>query len=247
MSQIAQLSEAEIEDHFHVKGVLPVAFMLAGFARDHEQFSVQFGEGAEMFLTTPLAVNPEKGLLIFDCSGSVESNQRFLQSSRNVFVGRPGGVHVQFTTGAAREVAYEGGKAFAVALPKLLVRLQRRDYFRIETPQVRPLQFFGRLPGGGLLNLPAHDISVAGIGVRSGAPPDGLVPGLVLETCHFSLPADEHDLMFSATVRHVTEQQGRTGMVQWRIGLQFNGLPVLAESRIQRYITHVERERHELS
>lgn len=247
MSQIAQLSEAEIEAHFHVKGALPVAFMLAEFARDHEQFSVQFGGGAEMFLTTPLAVNSDKGLLIFDCSGSVESNQRFLQSQRNVFIGRPGGIHVQFTTGAAREISYEGGKAFAVALPKLLVRLQRRDYFRIETPQVKPLQFFGRLPGGGLLNLPAHDISVAGIGIKSGASPDGLGPGLVLEKCHFSLPADEHDLLFSATVRHVTELEGRTGLRQWRIGMQFNDLKVTAESRIQRYITHVERERHELS
>ena len=32
MSQIAQLSEAEIEERFHIAGARPVAFMLAGFA-----------------------------------------------------------------------------------------------------------------------------------------------------------------------------------------------------------------------
>ena len=55
--------------------------------------------------------------------------------------------------------------AFAVPLPKFIVRLQRRDAFRIETPRIRPLEFFGRLPDGRLLKLPAHDISVAGIGL----------------------------------------------------------------------------------
>ena len=52
MSQIAQLSEAEIEERFHITGTRPVAFMLAGFAKDNEQFSVMFQAGQEMYLTT---------------------------------------------------------------------------------------------------------------------------------------------------------------------------------------------------
>jgi hypothetical protein len=69
-----------------------------------------------------------------------------LASEKNVFVGRPGGIRVQFTTGAVSELIYAGSKAFAVALPKFVVRLQRRDFFRIATPRAKPLQFFGRLP-----------------------------------------------------------------------------------------------------
>lgn len=246
MSQIAQLSETEIEARFHVSGARPVAFMLAGFVRDGDQFTLLFRAGEEMMLTRLLAVQPEKGLLVFDCSGSAEINRQLLQSERNVFAGRPGGIHVQFTTGRAAELIFGGSKAFAVALPKYLVRLQRRDFFRIETPRGRPLQFFGRLADGGLLNLPAHDISVAGLAVTAVAPPEGLVPGTRLENCRFSLPEDEHDLFFSATIRHVTAREGRTGLQQWRIGLQFNDLPAAEENRIQRYIARVERERHEL-
>ncbi len=247
MSQIAQLSEAEIEDRFHVTGSRPVAFMLAGFARDADAFSVQFEGAGGSFLTTLLAAMPEKNLLIVDCSGSEEANRNFLRSERNVFVGRPGGIHVQFVTGKAWEVVHGGSRAFAVRLPSKVLRLQRRDSFRIDTPRVRPLQFCGRLPGGGLLMLPAHDISVAGIGVAAQDLPDGLASGLVLERCHFSLPQDEHDLQFSATLRHMTEQEGRAGNRQWRLGLQFGDLPRAAEARIQRYITHLERERHELA
>lgn len=246
MSQIAQLSEAEIEERFHVSGTLPVAFLLVGFARTYDQFSVSFGGAGEMMLTTVLDAQPAGDRLIFDCSGSADINERFLRSSRNVFSGRPGGIHVQFITGHASEINYGGSKAFAVPLPKYIVRMQRRDTFRIETPLGRPLQFFGRMTDGGLLNVPVHDISVAGLGVTASALPDGLSSGDRLENCHFSLPDDERELFFGATIRHVTPQVGRIGQQQWRIGLHFEDMPGIEENRIQRYIARVERERHEL-
>lgn len=245
MSQIAQLSEAEIEDRFHIVGLRPIAFLLAGFAKEGERFSVQFGD--DVFLTTLLAASPEKNHLIIDCSGSPEINWRFLASKRNVFIGRPGGIHVQFSTGPAVEMLFGGAQAFVVALPKYVVRLQRREFFRIETPRVRPLSFYGRLPGGALLNLPAHDISVAGIGLAGANLPDGLSLGLALPNSHFSLPEDDKDFFFSAKVRHLTEQPSRAGIRQWRIGLQFDDLAPASQNRIQRYIDRLERERHELS
>jgi c-di-GMP-binding flagellar brake protein YcgR len=245
MSQIAQLSEAEIEERFHVTGTLPVSFLLVGYARTKDQFTVSFG-GDEMMLTTLLDAQPAGDRLIFDCSGSADINRRFLESGRNVFAGRPAGIHVQFTSGQALEVDFEGSKAFAVPLPKHVVRLQRRDTFRIETPRGKPLQFFGRLTSGKLLNFPAHDISVAGIGTTALSLPDGLSPGDRLENCHFALPDDEHELFFSASIRHVTPQVGRLGLQQWRIGLHFEDMPLVEENRIQRYIAKVERERHEL-
>jgi len=247
MSQIAQLSEAEIEARFHVSGTRPVAFMLAGFAKESEQFSVMFQAGQEMFLTTLLAVMPEKGLFIFDCSGSAETNHKLLASERNVFVGRPDGIRVQFATGRVTALIYAGSQAFSVALPNYIVRLQRREFFRIATPRAKPLQFFGRLPEGALLKQPAHDISVAGIGLTAAMLPDGLVAGQLLENCRVSLPEDERDLSFSATVSHLSELEARSGIRQWRVGLQFNKLPTADENCIQRYIARLERERHELA
>jgi len=244
MSQIAQLSEAEIEDRFHIVGARPIAFLLAGFAREGDQFSVQFGD--DLFLTTVLAALPEKGRLIIDCSGSPEINRRFLASQRNAFIGRPGGIHVQFASGPAVEMLYGGAQAFQLPLPKYVVRLQRRESFRIETPRAHPLQFIGRLPGGALLSLPVHDISVAGIGLAGANLPDGLFAGLQLPNCHFSLPEDDKELFFGATLRHLTEQPSRAGIRQWRLGLQFDDLPPATQNRIQRYIDRLERERREL-
>lgn len=246
MTQISQLSEAEIEARFHVTGARPVGFMLAGYAKDGVQFTIQFGGGADLFLTTLLAVIPERNLLIFDCSGSQDMNRRLLAGDRALFIGRPGGIHVQFAVGRVQETIYAGARAFAVALPAHVVRLQRREYFRIDTPRARPLEFFGRLAGEAL-RMPAHDLSVVGVALTAPQPPAGIEPGQTLDNCHFALPEDKHELFFNAVVRHVTRLEGRSGMAQWRIGLQITNLPTREENRIQRYIARVERERHELS
>lgn len=246
MTQLSQLSEAEIEARFHVTGVRPVGFMLAGYAKEGVQFTIQFGGGADLFLTTLLAVITERNLLIFDCSGSQDMNRRLLAGDRALFIGRPGGIHVQFAVGRVQETIYGGARAFAVALPAYVVRLQRREYFRIDTPRARPLEFFGRLEGEAV-RLPAHDLSVVGVALTAPQQPAGIEPGLTLDNCHFALPEDRHELFFNAVVRHVTRLEGRNGMAQWRIGLQITNLPTREENRIQRYIARVERERHELS
>lgn len=245
MTQIAQLSEAEIDDRFQISGTRPVAFMLAGFAREREQFSVQFD--GQTFLSALLGVDVDQARLILDCSGSPDLNRRFREADRATLVGRPGGIHVQFSIGGPQEINFQGAKAFSVPLPKFLVRLQRRDAFRIETPRVRPLEVLGRLPEGQLLKLPAHDVSVAGAGVSSAEPPNALAAGMLLPNCHMQLPDDSKPLYFGAMVAHITEFESRLGALHWRIGLRFVSLQADDEAHIQRYIARIERERHELS
>jgi c-di-GMP-binding flagellar brake protein YcgR len=245
MHQIAQLSESEIEERFHITAPTAIVFLLAGFAEQKESFTVQFAEGREHFLTTLLAVDEENAQLIIDCSGSIDLNQQFPQSRRNYFVARPAGIQVQFSSGPARLISFEGAPAFAVALPAFIMRLQRREFFRIETAHVNPLLFHARLPDQSLLTLPAHDLSVAGIGLVSERDP-AFSQGLDLKNCHFRLPDEGRAISLQATVRHSTMVMLRAGVSQWRIGLQFSGLPSAEENRLQRYIAQLELERHEL-
>mgnify|MGYP000894929959 CR=1 FL=1 len=246
MAQIAQLSEAEIEDRFHITGNKAIAFTLASFAEGKESFSVQFSGNSEHFLTLLLAVQLDIGCLIIDCSGSAEINRRFPDSQRNVFVARPGGIHVQFSTGQAREITFRGARAFAVPLPKFIVRLQRREVFRVETPLARPLQYRLRYPDGQTRVLPVHDLSVAGVGLTVGVP-DRLESGLALPRCSFSLPEERQAIGVDACVRHVTPFELRVGVTQWRLGLQFADLRRADDKQIQRYIVHLEQQRHEFS
>lgn len=248
MTQIAQLSEAEIEERFHVTGTRPVAFLLAGFARDGVGFSVHLAGGQDSFQTMLLAAKADKNQLIFDCSGSDETNRAVLKSAGCIFVGRPAGIHVQFSTGPVSEVAFQGSRAFATRLPVHVVRLQRREAFRVETPRGKPLQFFARLADDSLLKLPVRDISIGGLGLIAVAPlPESVIAGTVLANCRFALPDDASDVFVAVTVCHIVEFESRTGARQWHVGVRFDTLSPADEGRIQRYIARVERDRHELS
>ena len=226
MSQFDQMSDAEIDARFRISGPKPVAFLLAGYVKAREPFSVHFQHGEEMFLSTLLDAQADKKRLVFDCSGSQETNRRVLAAEKISFSGRPGGVPVHFSSGAVSEITFEGDKAFAVALPEFVVRLQRREHFRIETPRVNPLILFTRAPDGQLLKLAAHDISVSGIGLDAPELPAGIEIGMELPNCHFALPGESRELFFSATVRNYFQFTSRSGAVFWRIGLQFKDLPL---------------------
>lgn len=246
MNQVAQLSDDELDERFHVAGKTAIQFMLAGFAKDRESFSVHFNGGQDFFLTTLLAVDTESGRLIFDCGGSADTNRRFLASDKCAFAGRPAGIRVQFRCGRPAELTYQGGQAFAVALPEVLSRLQRREYFRVPTPRANPVLLQARLPDGQALKLPLHDISVSGIGLDAATLPEGLAPDLRLERCFLQLPGEARDLQFAAVVRRVIELETRSGTRYWRVGIQFDNLSTGDETRIQRYIDRAERERREL-
>jgi len=243
MSEKYLLSDAEIEERFHITGSRAIIFTLAGYIKDGEQFSALFGD--ELFVTTLLAVQPDQDRVIFDCSSAEALNQRLLRASRCRLAGRPGGVNVHFDAGAARKVEYDGRPAFAVALPKTIVRLQRRESFRIATPLVNPLRFVCWLPDGKELKLTAFDISVSGIGLLLTELPPGFEAGLILEKCRFRLPDDAQDLQLSAQVQHITATESRTGGRQWRAGVHFLNPSGNAEARLQRYIARLERERKE--
>jgi c-di-GMP-binding flagellar brake protein YcgR len=232
----------EAEERFHITGSRAIAFTLAGYARDGERFSALFDE--QMFLTTLIEVDTDEQELIFDFGGAEALNQRLLRVGHCRLAGRPGGVHVHFNISQIRQIEHEGRPAFAAPLPRGIVRLQRRESFRIDTPRAKPLRFFIRQPEGQEIELPAFDISITGIGLLASADPN-LQAGQLLERCRFRLPDDTQDIHLAAQVQHITHTQSRSGARQWRIGVHFLDLSAGTENRLQRYIARLERERNE--
>lgn len=247
MTQNPRMSDDEIDERFRIEGRTAIQFTLNQLIDKRENFTAVFGGGDESFITTLLAVWPQSGLLVVDRSGSPEANARFLKSDHVVFAARPEGVRIQFTGRQPRLIDYDGDEALAVTLPDHIIRLQRRDNFRIETPRVRPALFRGRLNGGSL-ELPLHNLSVGGCCVTASQSIDGLETGKVFENCRLVLPEPEKvELSLGAEVRHLSEIEARAGARQWRVGLQFIGASAAAEIRIQRYIARIEHDRRERS
>ncbi len=217
-----------------------ILFYLHQLINDGERVSVVFNEGKETFLTVLLAIDEAQDQLIFDWGGSEETNQKLLESERNFFVCAPHGVKNQFSTGAVRETAHQGRRAFVTGLPKRYTRLQRREFFRLVLPLTRrPLCSLPQGEGKPL-QLPVIDISIGGIAMESPAatPPFEIgqrISGAVIEF------KDGHSLRVELEVRNLSELQ-RGNKVAGRIGCRFIGIGHHEEHVLQRFITDVQRE-----
>ncbi len=229
-------------ESFRIYSHVEVVTLLRSLVRARSRCSVQFGEGAQDFLaTTLLAVNPEFEELVFDCGSDPVANGRLQRAAALEFFTSLDQIRIQFSTHAAEPTIHERLPALRVRLPESVVRLQRREYFRVATPVVKPLLAAVPDPKDPrrTLQLRLLDLSVGGFAMFL---PEGEAPpalGSELEGCSLELP-EAGRVIFNASVRSVAIHSRPPGT---RIGCAFLRLPGQAHKSIQRQILAMERER----
>jgi c-di-GMP-binding flagellar brake protein YcgR len=215
--------------------------VLRALAKSSELVTAYFEHGQQFFLTSVVGVEPGGDALFLDYGIDAEINRRALQASRVVFVTSQDRVKVQFATGPLQAVEFNGRPTFRTQLPTSLLKLQRREYYRLATPLRAPLSCV--IPAAdGSIEASVTDISVGGVGVSGFPPAHPLAPGNQYAGCRMALPG-EGALLTTLEVRSVQDVTLRSGTVVKRAGCRFVGLPASQQAMIQRYITRVERER----
>ncbi len=206
--------------------------------------SAYFDEGDAFLLTGLLAIDGEG--LIVDCSASADVNARALSASALTFVTTQAHVKVQFACGVPEQVDHEGRPAFRVGLPERLLRLQRREYYRLTTPVVDPPTCALRVCAGAAAEheVTLHVINLSAGGLAIVAPPGELAlePGERFEDCVIALPRSV-PIHLALCVRNAFEITLRNGIRMHRYGCQFAGAPAGAIAKIERYILETERGR----
>lgn len=243
----AALSDDEIEDRYFVLGPKPIIAMLGQFIYKSIPVTVLFNSGNDFILTTLLEARPES--LVFDLGGDTQANQRLLKADTCTFVTAVNGIRVQFTTtGGVRQVWWGDANAFAVKLPTRVIRLQRREAYRMVMPMVRSIPVslcFGPRESGQDASRPIHDLSVSGLGISVAQRPPR-APGDAIQRISFSLP-EHREIECAGAIRHVTDIAEGPNSHSCRIGIAFGNLPRPMEIAIQRYIIALERSRHEMA
>jgi hypothetical protein len=140
-----------------------------------------------------------------------------------------------------------GLPAFSAELPGQVLRLQRREYYRLSTPLTKPVKFVARIrrADGSALIVEASLLDLSGGGICLMVTPqmaELLQRGDILTECKMTLP-DEGQLVASLYIRNKLEVATRGGSRYLRVGCQFLDLPGARMSMVQRYINRVERER----
>ncbi|HLO64338.1 MAG TPA: flagellar regulator YcgR PilZN domain-containing protein [Azonexus sp.] len=223
-----------------------ILFYLQLLARQSEPISAYIDDGRQSFLTALLAVDAESGTLFLEPPLSDETRLAARQATTITLIARLEGVKTLFRINAVRET--QGNHSTLTApLPATLLRLQRREFFRLEPPTNPPIHCGIAIehPASGIQThvLPVLDISAGGISLQAPTTlANDLEPGGIFQDCRLDIP-EECVLQINLQVQKVVEISTNADQHKLRVGCSFVGMPAMRLATIERYITRIERER----
>lgn len=239
-NKTAELLEPTDYGEFLLRNRSEILYVLRQLLDRGSQITIFFNEGADLILTTLLAVNEEG--LVFDHGASADTNQRALGAAKLFCITSLDKVKVQFILHGFKTVKHDARAAFFASLPDSVLRLQRREYFRLAMPLTRRLACHIPLEEGQSIEVDVVDLSGGGLAMV--APPDVLhvEPEKEFADCSIDLP-EIGTITATLQILTVFELTLRNGIHVKRAGCKFVNLPGTMSNQIQRYITKTERER----
>lgn len=225
----------------HKNEMFPV---LKGLIERVSQVTMFFNEGRDMVITS--IVSYDDNSMVLDFGPSSELNRKALEADRLFCVSQLDKVKIQFLLRGVTRIEDNGRPAFKATLPESMLRLQRREYFRLSLPITRPLRMqFPRIQEDGsraITNVEVGDLSGGGLAMVNLPESFKIEPGMEFENCRLELP-EVGEITAKVRVCSLMETKTRSGVVSHRAGCEFIKLPGPMLTLIQRYIIRIERER----
>ena len=232
------------ETRYQIHSPLEIAAVLDSLRKARSLLTAYFDGGKEFFLTCVVCVDEPGDRVVLDCGSDEATNERALQARLITFSASHQRIRIEFAAEALQRVVFEGREAFCMPLPETLLRLQRREYFRIDTPLSRPLRCVvpARGPKASAVEASILDISCGGVALADVPAGAEFAIGQVLAGCIIDLP-DMGSVKADLVVKNAFEATMRNGARRKRFGLEFTDIPERSRVLIQRYINKMERER----
>lgn len=243
---VFEIDQPEIYSQYLLRNPIEILSTLRALEQHRSVISVYLDEGNHFFLSAIVAVDEVSGQIFLDPSNLPALNQRANQAQKVTLSGVLNKVKIQIRLPALRSTTLESKPAFSAPLPDGVLRLQRREFFRLTTPQVPPLRCklaTQRDSGNEVFDLPLFDISGGGmslIGKINQA--EKFTLGELFQDCRLEIPG-ESVLSVNLRVREIFKIELANGDQQLRLGCEFISLPGTRLTLIERYITRIERER----
>lgn len=228
-------------DHYMLYSRGEIVAVLRRVAEERTLVTVYTGGDGEFAVSTVLQVDPDFDEVDMDMPVHPEAQARVLAAAELVFVIFFENVKIQFRAQIAKATRYEDRPAFRVRLPTQLLRLQRREFFRVRTPIVaRPTCLVPQAEGDTKYeSLQLMNISVGGLAVMNYPSNFELPLGKVVRNCYLDLPGiGPIQVGFRVVNLYEADPQGDAR----RFGCQFVDLTPQARMMVQRYVNRVEAE-----
>ena len=240
---IEDLSPYQVHSHREIIA------LLRNIGEHNQLVRMLINGGAEAIVTSILKVDEASRSVLIDCAPSALINQRILESDNISFETVLEHIRILFFVTHVDTCLYENLPAFRIAIPESLIRLQRREFYRVPTPVANPLRCAIHIPhetAGGTMTkvvVTLQNVSGGGIAmVDENMVLDNTI-GRVYHDCQISLPGGTL-VVASLQIRNSHEITLTNGRTIRRLGCRFMDLPKAMLAAVQRYITKLERERN---
>lgn len=209
--------------------------------------TAHLNEGRQFFLTSILAVDAASGTLFLDPPQASEDILPVRSAEKVTLVGTLEKIKLQLRLPALQDSVHDQKNVLSAPIPERLLRLQRREYFRLEPPHTHQIlcTLSAMTPSGTTqtLELPLSNISGGGVSLIAPTDLADLFPrDALFKDCRLEIP-DEGVILVNLRVRKTIEISPQSGHRSLRVGCEYIGLPASRLAMIERYITRIERER----
>lgn len=236
-----ELLSSEDANRYLVRHAGEIERILRDVMQDKSIVAAYGENGKDFLLTSIIALDPKLDALYLGYGSDERLNAQLLDARNATFATTHDQVRVQFSCTRVERVVHGHEPAFRVPLPRELLRLQRREYYRLVTSVVNPVKCLINTEQG-MLEALVVDISIGGVGVLAYQESGELSAGETYHGCRLSLPGSG-EFALSLAVCTTFEITLKNGRHTHRAGCHFIDLPASVETEIQRYIIRVDRER----
>ncbi len=220
-----------------------ITSILRGIMETTQLVRMVFNKGTETIVTTILEVDEKTGTVYVDCGKNREQNQRIVDSDNISFETTLDRIRILFFSRYLDGCLHENRAAFCFAIPETLVRVQRREFYRVQALRERVRFTYEAADGPKETTLFLRDISAGGVGLFDEELSLDSTTGKVYEGCKIVL-GPKRTVTVNLQVRNSQEAKAPNGNKFRRIGCQFVGMPNSTLMTLQRYITKLERDQN---
>ena len=217
-----------------------IAFILDDLVKNRTAINLDTSDGASL-LTSVLKVSSAGNYVYVDVGPDNRINDQIINSKKVNFSTQTG-VKVRWHSMHLHRVSLPDGDAFSMAFPAFIERIQRREYFRLNTPQGSNVLICKIPDEEGIIEATLVDMSAGGIGVSiKGTLPESFSQGAQLQGCSIEFP-EIGVVPVSLKICRAWEIKTKSGEEIRRIGLEFANLSRGASNVIQRHMVELEKD-----
>lgn len=118
--------------------------------------TLYFDHSNRFILTSIVSIDNKKDEMLIDYGVEPEFNELALKSTNLTFITSQNRIKIEFNCNQIRTIQFKNRDMFAVKLPESLIRMQRRNYYRIPTPITKPLKCIVPIPKRSTLQSRNH-------------------------------------------------------------------------------------------